>query len=235
MTQEKKPASHEAAEADRPGEPERPEGGGAAEAGPEAADERIGELEAENAKLKDQLLRALAEMENLRRRTEKEIKDTRQYAISGFARDVLSVSDNLHRAIEAVGEDARDGADAVLEALISGVEMTEREMLKYLDKHGVKRIDPDGERFDPNFHQAMFEVPNPDVPAGTVVQVMQAGYVIGERMLRPAMVGVAKGGAKPEKPAAAESNWAKTPDEAADPDEPAADGEEAGSAVDREV
>lgn len=161
------------------------------------ADERTAALEAEVAQLKDQLLRTLAEMENLRRRTEREIADTRSYAVASFARDMLTVSDNLARALTAVPEETREGADEATRALLDGVGMTERELLKALEKHGVRRIDPTGERFDPNFHQAIFEVPNTEVPAGTVVQVVQAGFVIGERVLRPAMVGVGRGGPKP--------------------------------------
>ncbi|WP_417688390.1 nucleotide exchange factor GrpE [Roseibium sp.] len=160
-------------------------------------------LKAENAELKDRALRTMAEMENLRRRTEKEIKDTRQYAVSGFARDMLTVSDNLRRALDSLPEEARQNADAGIAALIEGVEMTERELLNQLEKNGVKKLDPAGQKFDPNFHQAMFEVPNTDVPNNTVVQVVQAGYQIGERVLRPAMVGVSKGGPK-EAPAAAD-------------------------------
>ncbi len=153
-------------------------------------------LKSENADLKDRALRTMAEMENLRRRTEKEVRDARQYAVSGFARDMLTVSDNLRRALEALPEDDRKNADAGVAALIDGVEMIERDLLNQLEKNGVKKLDPEGQKFDPNFHQAMFEVPNTEVPNNTVVQVMQAGYVIGERVLRPAMVGVSKGGPK---------------------------------------
>lgn len=179
---------------------------GAAEAtiGETAAAETMAALKAEAEGLRDQLLRTLAEMENLRRRTEREVQDANRYATAGFARDVLSVGDNLRRAIEAVPAEARAAADAVTTALLDGVEMTERELLKVLEKHGVRRIDPTGQRFDPNLHQAMFEVPNPDVVSGTVVQVLQPGYVIAERMLRPALVGVAKGGPK-EAPKPAET------------------------------
>ncbi|HUG61629.1 MAG TPA: nucleotide exchange factor GrpE [Methylomirabilota bacterium] len=159
---------------------------------------RVATLEAEVAGLKDQLLRTLAEMENLRRRTEREISDTRTYAVAGFARDVLSVGDNLSRALAALPGEAREGADAAVTALLEGVEITERELLKAMEKHGVRKVDPAGEKFDPNFHQAMFEVPNADVPSGTVVQVVQAGYKIGDRVLRPAMVGVGRGGPKAE-------------------------------------
>ncbi|WP_249692696.1 nucleotide exchange factor GrpE [Stappia sp. WLB 29] len=157
-------------------------------------------LLAENAELKDRMLRTMAEMENLRRRTEKEIRDSKQYAAASFARDMLGVGDNLRRALEAISAEARDAANESMRALIEGVEMTEREMLNQLEKHGVRRIDPAGEKFDPNFHQAMFEVPNTEVPNNTVVQVMQAGYVIGDRVLRPALVGVSKGGPKERKP-----------------------------------
>ena len=153
-------------------------------------------LKAENAELKDRALRVMAEMENLRLRTEKELKDTRQYSVAGFARDILTVSDNLRRALDAVPDELRQNADAGLVALLEGVEMTERELLNQLEKNGVKKLDPAGQKFDPNFHQAMFEVPNTEVPNNTVVQVVQAGYQIGDRVLRPAMVGVSKGGPK---------------------------------------
>ena len=150
----------------------------------------------ENEELKDRALRVAADMENLRRRTVRDVHDARAYAIANFARDMLSVSDNLRRALEAIPAEAKASGDAGFTALIDGVEITERAMLSGLERHGVKKIDPQGEKFDPNFHQAMFEVPNPDVPTGTVVQVVQPGYSIGERVLRPAMVGVAKGGPK---------------------------------------
>ena len=168
-----------------------------------AGDDAVARLQAENAELKDRTLRTLAEMENLRRRTEREVKDASQYAIAGFARDMLTVGDNLRRAIEALGPAARESADPSLRTLLDGVEMTEREMLKTLEKHGVRRLSPQGERFDPNLHQAMFEAPDPSVPSGTVVQVVQDGYVIGDRVLRPALVGVAKGGPRAAKDQAA--------------------------------
>lgn len=150
----------------------------------------------ENEELKDKALRTAAEMENLRRRTARDVQDARTYAIANFARDMLSVSDNLARALEAIPAEAKASADAGLKALIEGVDITERAMLGALERHGVKKLEPQGEKFDPNFHQAMFEVPNPSVPANTVVQVVQPGYSIGERVLRPAMVGVSKGGPK---------------------------------------
>lgn len=153
-------------------------------------------LMAENEEFKDKALRMAAEMENLRRRTARDVQDARAYAVANFARDMLSVTDNLRRAIEAVPSDALAGGDAGFKALVEGVEMTERSMLSALERHGVKKLAPEGERFDPNFHQAMFEIQNPDVPANTVLTVVQPGYSIGERVLRPAMVGVAKGGPK---------------------------------------
>ena len=153
-------------------------------------------LQKESAEARDRMLRTLAEMENLRKRTTKEVADARLYGITGFARDVLDIADNLQRALDAVPAEARANADPGLTALIEGVELTERSLLNALEKHGVKRFDPIGQKFDPNFQQAMFEVPDPSVPSGTVVQVVQAGYTIGERVLRPALVGVAKGGAK---------------------------------------
>jgi molecular chaperone GrpE len=161
----------------------------------EAADP-VAQLVAENADLKDRLLRAVAEMENLRRRTEREIADTRQYAVSSFAREILTVGDNLRRALDAVPQDARKSAEAVWSSLLEGVELTERELLKVLGKHGVRVVEPAGQRFDPNLHQAMFEVADPTLPPGTIVNVIQPGYMIGERVLRPAMVSVAKGGPK---------------------------------------
>ncbi|MGV3553492.1 nucleotide exchange factor GrpE [Rhizobium sp.] len=153
-------------------------------------------LKAEHLDLKDKYLRLAAEMDNLRRRTEREIKDAKTYATTGFARDMLGVSDNLRRALDAITAEARAAADAGLTTLIEGVEMTERAMLGTLERHGVKKLEPAGQKFDPNFHQAMFEVPNPDLPNNTVTQVVQDGYVIGDRVLRPAMVGVSKGGPK---------------------------------------
>ena len=151
---------------------------------------------AEAADFRDRYLRLAAEMDNLRRRTEREVKDAKSYSAAGFARDMLAVSDNLRRALEAIPAEARAAGDIGFNTLIEGVEMTERAMLSTLERHGVKKLEPTGQKFDPNFHQAMFEVPNTDVPNNTVVQVVQAGYTIGERVLRPAMVGVAKGGPK---------------------------------------
>jgi molecular chaperone GrpE len=151
-------------------------------------------LAEENAELRDKLLRMAAEMENLRKRTEREITDTRAYAIAGFARDMLSATDSLSRALMVMPADARANADGTTKSLIEGIEMTEREMQRLLAKHGVKPIEAEGQKFDPHKHQAMFEVPDPTRPEGTVVQVVQAGFAIGDRVLRPAMVGVARGG-----------------------------------------
>jgi len=133
-------------------------------------------------------------MENLRRRTQKDVADARAFSISSFARDMLGVSDNLRRALDHV-DDAHKEQPGI-KTLIECVEMTERELLNNLEKNGVKKLDPKGEKFDANFHQAMFEVPNTEVPNKTVMEVVQVGFVIGERVLRPAMVGVSKGGPK---------------------------------------
>lgn len=180
------------------------------EAGEFAADhEAFMRLAEENEQLKDQALRLAAEMENLRKRTARDVHDARSYSIANFARDMLGVSDNLRRALDAIPADAMEAGDAGLKGLAEGVEMTARDMLGALERHGVKKLAPKGEKFDPHFHQAMFEVPNPEVPNNTVVEVVQEGYVIGERVLRPAMVGVAKGGPK-ETPAEAGTEDAET-------------------------
>ena len=151
-------------------------------------------LRVENADLKDRLLRLAAEMENLRKRMSREIDDTRSYAITKFARDMLTATDSLSRALLVLPAETRDTADGPLKSLIDGIDLTEREMQRLLAVHGVKPIEAEGQKFDPHRHQAMFEVPDPTRPEGTVVQVVQAGYAIGDRVLRPAMVGVAKGG-----------------------------------------
>ena len=156
-------------------------------------------LNAENAALKDRVLRTLAEMENLRRRTEREAADARTYAVTAFARDMLNVVDNLTRALESLPENARAAGDDVLKSLIDGVELTARDLSAALGRHGVKKQEPQGEKFDPNFHQALFEMPDETLPSGTVTKVIQSGWTIGDRVLRPAMVGVSKGGPKPVK------------------------------------
>ncbi|WP_414644926.1 nucleotide exchange factor GrpE [Bosea sp. (in: a-proteobacteria)] len=153
--------------------------------------------EAERDDLKDKLLRTLAEMENLRRRTEREIADAKAYAVTSFARDMLGSADNLRRAIESVPATAEAAADSALKSVVEGVELTERELLKTLERHGVRRIEPHGEKFDPNLHQAMFEAPDEGIAKGLVSKVVQTGYKIGERVLRPALVGVSAGSAKP--------------------------------------
>ncbi|HUH77335.1 MAG TPA: nucleotide exchange factor GrpE [Devosia sp.] len=160
-------------------------------------------LRAENAELRDRMLRTIADMENLRKRTERDVADTRSYAISGFARDMLSATDALSRALVMLPTDARESGDPTTKSLIEGIELAEREMQRLLGKHGVTLIEAQNQKFDPHKHQAMFEVPDPNTPEGTVVQVVQAGYAIGDRVLRPAMVGVAKGG--PSQPVADES------------------------------
>jgi molecular chaperone GrpE len=170
-------------------------------AGPPQAADRSGadpqaDAAALAAELKDRLLRTLAEMENLRKRTEREVADSRLYGVASFARDILGVADNMRRALDAVSPELRFSAEAGVKALIDGVELTERELQKALEKNGVRQFSPRGEKFDPNVHQAMFEVPNASVPAGNVVEVVQPGYMVGERVLRPAMVGVSKGGPK---------------------------------------
>jgi molecular chaperone GrpE len=147
----------------------------------------------EVAGLKDQLLRTLAELENTRRRARKEVEDASKYAIAGFARDCLSVADNLARALGSVPAETL-ASDESLKALHDGVGMTGRELASVFERHGIRRVDPLGERFDPNLHQAMLEMPSNDHPAGTVVQVLQAGYTIAGRLLRPALVAVAKAG-----------------------------------------
>ena len=163
---------------------------------PAAAPKPSTSLDRELAEVKDRLLRTLADMDNMRKRTEREVADARVYGISTFARDIVGVADNMHRAMQALDDELRAKADDSIKALLDGVELTERELMNVLEKHGVKRIEPLNQKFDPNRHQAMFEVEDASVPSGTVVQVMQAGYLIGERVLRPALVAVAKGGPK---------------------------------------
>jgi len=168
---------------------------------PLAENDRLATVEAELAETKDRLLRALAETENVRRRLQRERDDASKYAVSNFAKDLLSAVDNLRRALDAMPES--EVKDSRTQGLRDGVAATERELLGAFERHGLKRIDPKGERFDHNFHQAIFEAERPDVPAGTVVEVLQPGYVLHDRLLRPAMVGVAKGGAKADSDAAA--------------------------------
>ncbi len=165
--------------------------------GQPATEQKSAPADAVTADLKDKLLRSLAEMENLRKRTAREVAEARLYAATSFARDLLAVADNMRRALEAVTADMRESTQPAVKALIDGVELTERELVKTLEKNGVQQFNPQGEKFDPHLHQAMYEVPDASVPAGSVVQVVQPGYMIGERVLRPAMVGVSKGGPRP--------------------------------------
>jgi molecular chaperone GrpE len=161
-----------------------------------ATAQRLAEAEAEIARLKDEYLRALAEMENVRRRAARDREEANQYAISSFARDMLSVADNLQRALGSVDEDARK-QDPALDALMSGVELTEKELQTVLDRHGIKRILAIGQPFDPHVHEALYEIPDENVPHGTILQEVQSGYTIHDRTLRPARVGIARGGPKP--------------------------------------
>jgi molecular chaperone GrpE len=194
---------------DKPGEPANSGGpeqvdsaaqAAAAQNG-QAASGQLAELKAENADLRDRLLRSIAEMENLRRRTEREKSDTAKYAISEFARDAVTIGDNLRRAIEAAQKETLDTSPA-LRTLLEGVEVTERDLFNVLERHGITRFDPLGEKFDPHVHEAMVKVDVPGVPADIVVQVLHAGYKIADRTLRPAAVIVAKGGTplRPQEP-----------------------------------
>ena len=153
-------------------------------------------LRRENAELKDKVLRTLAEMENLRRRAEREAADAKTYGVTSFARDMLTFADNLRRAVEAVPANLREVADPALKTFVDGIELTERDFLSRLTRFGVKKIDPLGKKFDPNFQEALFEIPDETVPPGTVLQVVEQGFSIGDRVLRPAKVGVSRGGPK---------------------------------------
>ena len=192
--QEKFPAAEEAANNNIDSLAETPSESEANESSPET---RSTELEAELAEYKDRLLRALAETENVRRRAQREREDASKYAIAGFAKDLLSAADNLRRALESLPES--EAKDERTRSLLAGVAATERELLGAFERYGIKRIDPRGEAFDHNFHQAIFEAERPDQPSGSVVEVLQPGYVLHDRLLRPAMVGVAKGGPKPSE------------------------------------
>ena len=192
--QEKFPAAEEAANNNIDGLAETPSESEANESSPET---RSTELEAELAEYKDRLLRALAETENVRRRAQREREDASKYAIAGFAKDLLSAADNLRRALESLPES--EAKDERTRSLLAGVAATERELLGVFERYGIKRIDPRGEAFDHNFHQAIFEAERPDQPSGSVVEVLQPGYVLHDRLLRPAMVGVAMGGPKPSE------------------------------------
>ena len=172
--------------------PEAPEEVTAPEAAVDPRDAAIEELKDEVAQSKDRLLRLAAEMENLRKRTDREKAEATLYAATNFARDLLSVADNLRRALEALPQDEREHAGEIENNLIAGVEVTERELANVFQRHGIRRLETLGQKFDPNFHQAIYEVPTSEKPPGIVMQEMQAGYAVGDRCLRPAMVGVSK-------------------------------------------
>jgi molecular chaperone GrpE len=169
-----------------------------------AANAEKTELMAAVDELRDKYLRAVAEVENVRKRADREIAESRAYGTAALARDVLGIADNLTRALAAIDPKARATAEGTLKALLDGIDLTQRELQKALEKHGIRRLDPVGEKFDPNFHQAMFEVSDPNVAAGTIVDVMQTGYAAGDRVLRPALVALAKGGPKPASASAPE-------------------------------
>ena len=172
--------------------PETPSEELAAEAIVDQRDAEIAALKEEVVQSKDRLLRLAADMENLRKRTDREKAEATLYAATNFARDLLSVSDNLRRALEALPQDEREHAGEIEKNLIAGVEVTERELSNVFQRHGIRRLETVGQKFDPNFHQAIYEVPTSEKPPGIVMQEMQAGYAVGDRCLRPAMVGVSK-------------------------------------------
>lgn len=178
------------------GEPENAANAASAQSDAERDAAAVQALIAENASLKDKVLRTLAEMENLRRRTEKEVADAKAYGVTSLARDMLTFADNLRRALENVPTEVREAADNALKSFVEGIELTERDFLSRLTRHGVRKLDPKGQKFDPNFHEALYEAHDETVPPGTVAHVVEEGFAIGERVLRPAKVGVAKGGAK---------------------------------------
>ena len=162
--------------------------------GPDGMAQELSGLRAEVEALKDRALRAMAEVENVRKRLERERDDARTYSVTRFAREMLTVADNLDRALSAFPPEVRAKTDDSIKAVLDGVEATSRELSAALARHGVKPINAEGQKFDPNLHQAIAEVPSRDAAPGTVVSVVQAGYLIGDRLLRPAMVTVAKAG-----------------------------------------
>ncbi len=205
---------------------------------PESDETRLSEqlenMQAENASLKERLLRATADMENLRKRTRREVNDARSYAIADFARDMLNAADNLSRALSSIPEELRLEGTPAVATLIEGIEMTEREMQRLMQKNGVRPISAEGEKFNPHKHQAMFEIPDSSVPTGTVLQVVQTGYEIGDRVLRPAMVGVSKGGPKANAETDKTGTSAGT-EQTEEAGATAAGADEAGVRIDREV
>ena len=157
----------------------------------EQSDDRLAAMTAERDQLKDQLLRALADTENMRRRSEREATNVRKYGHTPFARDLVGALDNLGRAVDSAPDDL-DSLDEPVKSLVTGIQLSWTELQSVIQKHGIAAVSPKGEKFDYNFHQAMFEVPTDDAPPGTVVEVVQHGYVLHDRLLRPAMVGVSK-------------------------------------------
>jgi molecular chaperone GrpE len=190
------PKKNETGEAAAKPSPAAPPAQDTAAEGGKSPQEVIAALQAENAELKDRWLRAHAEVENIRKRAEREREDAAKYSITKLARDIVAVGDNFQRAIDAVPAGAAE-RDSALKSFLEGVTMTERELLNALDRHGIRRVQPLNEPFNPHLHQAVAQVPRTDVPTGTIVEVYQAGYMIEDRVLRPAMVGVAQGGPKP--------------------------------------
>jgi molecular chaperone GrpE len=160
-------------------------------------EERLAQAQAEAAEFRDKWMRAAAEAENTRRRAQREAEDSKKYAIAGFARDLLNVADNLRRALSTI--DPARVQDDVTRNLLAGVEATERELLGVFERNGMRRVDPRGQKFDHNLHQAVFETESPGQPAGTVTEVLQVGWTLHDRLLRPAMVAVAKGTPAPER------------------------------------
>ncbi|MDD9900179.1 MAG: nucleotide exchange factor GrpE [Alphaproteobacteria bacterium] len=198
MTQSTSPHKPDSDAAENTPETEAPEAAAAqADEAPAGDDPRIAALEEQLADMKDRLLRAMAETENIRKRSEREKQDTAKFAVSSFAKSLLSVADNLSRALAAVTPEQRE-SDPPLKNIYTGVEMTEKELLRALEKEGIKKIDAMDKPFDPNLHEVMFEGEAADKPPGTVIQVIEDGYTIFERLLRPARVGVSKGGVPEE-------------------------------------
>ena len=159
---------------------------------PPQSEERIAALESELAQMKDQMLRALAEADNIRKRALKEREDAQKFAIIVFVRDMLDIADNFRRAMDAIPAEAKTGDDFLMKTLLEGIDAVERNMLRIFERHGIKKIEPLDQMFDPNFHEVMFEAPIPGKPAGTVIQLVEPGYTLNDRLLRPARVGVAK-------------------------------------------
>lgn len=191
-----KESKHETVVAHDPGDDVAVAASDAAEPSSPDPFEVLKALQAENADMKDRVLRTMAEMENLRRRTQREVADAKLYGVTNFARDMLTFSDNLTRALATVPAELRETAAPALQSFVEGIELTERDFLSRLARHGVKKIEASGAKFDPHLHEALFEVPDDTVPHGSVAKVVEEGYTIGERTLRPAKVGTSRGGPK---------------------------------------